>query len=197
MPEVLRKTITFRGHTSTVDGETATELLDRVANADNPAGFGIRKSADGNADETSRPDERLRVVVADHEPATDGVLDADATVFTVTYDEAEQQVDVAFRANAETVEACTDLLEHVLDVTAVETGTPPGSGYFLDVQLVLDSHVEPYHFSPPDGMLFRTKRTHDGQTALRLVRDAPLALEESARTALDDIERGLSLVEQI
>lgn len=190
MPEIRRKTIAFRSQTPAVDPDTAAEILDHVETYDPPAGLSSRETADeGSSEET--------VVFADHDPETTDILDADATLITATHDEEAGRVSVQFRASEETLPSSIGLLEHVLDVTTLETGEPPESDQFLDVQIILDGPVEPYQFSPPEGMLFRTKRTPDGQTALRLVIQDAFDLEESGDVVVEEVDRALSLGDQV
>lgn len=194
MPEVLRKTVTFRSRTPQIDSDEAAEILEQVGTIEPPADLTTREvqSDTGDSDEATAGGE---VVLADHEPETADVIDADSTILTARYD--DETVHVQFRASEETLAACIDVLEQVLEVTTLETGEPPESSQALDVQVIVDSPMEPYEVSPPERMLFRTKRTPDGRTALRVVVEEPLELTESADAVADEAKRGLSLADQV
>lgn len=199
MTEILRRTITFRGHTPALDSGAATDILEHVGDAKPRSGLAVQESTVGGPAETDNGEATTsaRTVIADYEPETDDIRDADTTVFIVTDNRDEGWVDVEFRTSAETVDACLDLLDLVLELAEVRTESPPTSKYLLDVQLILDSHVEPYRISPPDGMLFRMKRTHDGKSALRLLNEEPLTLDDSGDAMSDELDKALSLAKQV
>lgn len=200
MSDVIRQTVTFLGHTPPLDREAASALLRHLEGHDFPGAFSnysgpLEEQSDGGAEGSDGTADH-RVTVADHEPETVDILDADATVFTAHYDADEGHVAVEFRCSDETLDVCLAAVEHLLAETTLHTGDPSASNYVLDVQFVVDGHYEPFNFSPPEGMLFRTKRTRDGRTALRLLPRDSLLLEGTGPVR-EEIDRASGIVDHL